>query len=204
MVKRIFSACVFAMLAMNIVANAQTPAAAQRPDDEGDSAPLFSPALVGSWKSAPDEMRLTTAFDESVWGPNAKSVRTVELQVHPSGEADLTITKKVVDARGRTVAASTSVEKAMLSIGGSRPTIATRREHDVRVVNAVRTYPDEPDYRWELAGLRVQIVTFDDDDGNMLEVRVDTPEGRGSFWETLRRDARTPSRRTTKPSRARA
>jgi hypothetical protein len=96
----------------------------------------------------------------------------------------------VLDARGRTVAASTSVEEAKLAIGESRPGASTRVEHDVKVVSAVRTYPDDPGYKWELTGLRVQIVTFADEDRNTLEVRVDTPDGRGSFWETLRRDGR--------------
>jgi len=38
--------------------------------------------------------------------------------------------------------------------------------------------------------LKVELVTFTDGDGNTLEVRFDTPEGRGSFWETLRRSVR--------------
>ena len=203
MLKMAFSACAFAMLAMSTVANAQTSATAQGPDDEAGRSTQFSPALVGTWKSAPDEMALTSAFDTSVWGPNAKSVRTVELQIQPSGEGVLKVTRRVVDARGRTVPASTSVEEAKLTIGGSRPTIATRVEHDVKVVSAVRTYPDDPGYKWDVAGLEVQIVTFDDDaDRNRLEVRFDTPEGRGSFWETLRREARNPPRRASGRSRA--
>ena len=35
-------------------------------------------ALTGTWISAPDEMPLSTAFEESVWGKNAKAVRTVQ------------------------------------------------------------------------------------------------------------------------------
>jgi hypothetical protein len=196
------SACAFAMLALSTAANAQPAATSQRPDDEAGRSTQFSPALAGTWKSAPDEMALTTDFDVSVWGPNAKSVRTVELQIRPSGEGVLKVTRRVVDARGRTVPASTSVEEARLTIGGSRPTIATRVEHDVKVASAVRTYPDDAGSRWDLAGLKVQIVTFDDDaDRNRLEVRFDTAEGRGSFWETLRRDARNPARRASERSR---
>ena len=59
--------------------------------------------LAGRWRSAPEEISLTTEFDESVWGKNAKSVRTVEMSVRSTGEATLTVTRKVVDARGRTV-----------------------------------------------------------------------------------------------------
>jgi hypothetical protein len=147
----------------------------------------FTPLLAGTWKSATDEMRLTSAFDESVWGKDAKSIRTVELIIKPSGEGTLKVTRSVQDARGRTVAASTSVEEAQIVIGGSRNTVAARIEHDVKVVNAVRTYPDDPGHKWDLDGLNVEVVTFQDGDSNALEVRFDTPEGRGSFWETLRR-----------------
>lgn len=159
--------------------------------------PAFTPALVGTWKSTPDELPLTSAFDESVWGSNAKSVRTVELALRPAGEGTLTVTRKVVDARGRTVPASTSIEEARIVVGGARRTISTRVEHDVKVVNAARIYPDDPGLKWDLAGLRVEIVTFEDGDGNTLEVRFDTPEGRGSFWDTLRREPRAPARRAS-------
>jgi hypothetical protein len=37
----------------------------------------------------------------------------------------------------------------------------------------------------------VTVSTFADD-SSRIEVRVDTPEGRGSFWETLRRGVNTP------------
>ena len=160
----------------------------------------FTPALAGIWKSAPEEMRLTSAFDESVWGPNAKSVRTVDLEVRPTGEGTLKVTRKVVDARGRTIAASTSVEEAHIVIGGARKTISTRIEHDVKVVKAARTYPDDPGSTWDLDGLKVEVVTFEDGDRNTVEVRFDTPEGRGSFWETLRRNAPASTRRAnTRP-----
>jgi hypothetical protein len=155
----------------------------------------FTPTLAGAWKSAPDEMRLTSAFDESVWGRDAKSVRTVELDLKPSGEGVLKVTRRVVDGRGRTVTASTSIEEARIVIGGARKGVSTRIEHDVKVVSAVRTYPDDPGQKWDLTGLSVQVVTFEDGDRNTLEVRFDTPEGRGSFWETLRRNA--PSRRSS-------
>jgi hypothetical protein len=146
--------------------------------------------LNGSWKSAPDEMRLTSAFDESVWGKNAKSIRTVEMTVRQGGDATLTITRKVVDGRGRTVAGSTSIERADLSIGKVESTMGVRAEHTVTVKSAERRYPDEPAGTWTIDGLKVSVTTFTDDPG-MLEVRVDFPEGRGSFWEALHRGGRT-------------
>lgn len=168
------------------------------PDDEntrGSQAARFDPALVGTWKSAADEMRLTSDFDRSVWGANATSVRTVELSVRATGEATLRVTKHVVDGRKRVVPASRWVEEAQLQLGGPTPGLATRLEHDVKVVKAVRLFPDDPDYRWTLDGLRVKVVTFSDGDGSSLEVRYDTPEGQGSFWETLKRERGAAPRR---------
>jgi hypothetical protein len=161
------------------------PATAQRP-------------LTGTWRSAPDEMKLTSDFDKSVWGPNATSVRTVELVVKSNNDATLRVVKRVVDAKRRTVPASTWIEEAQLRIGGATPGVADRIEHEVTVTGAVRLFPDDADYRFTIDGLRVKIVTFTARDGNSLEVRYDTPEGRGSFWETLTR-ARPAAPRTAKP-----
>jgi hypothetical protein len=159
--------------------------AVQDKQDKGTPNPAAS--LAGTWRSEPDELKLTSAFDKSVWGPDATAVRSVELTVRPTGEARLVVTRRVTDGRGRTIAASTSIEEADIVIGAATESSAGRREHDVRVVKAVRRYPDDPPASWDLAGLGVKVVTFADGDPNMLEVRLDTPEGRGSFWETLRR-----------------
>ena len=153
-----------------------------------------APSLTGTWRSAPDEMKLTTDFDKSVWGPNATSVRTVELVIRSNTDATLRVVKKVVDAKGRTVPASTWIEEAQLQIGEATPGVADRIEHQVTVKSAVRLFPDDPDYKWAMDGLRVKLVTFTARDGNSMEVRYDTPEGRGSFWETLTR-----ARGTTAP-----
>ena len=161
-------------------ATAQTPTA-QRP-------------LTGTWRSASDEMKLTSDFDKSVWGANATSVRTVELIVRSTTDATLRVVKRVVDAKRRTVPASTWIEEAQLRIGSAKPGIADRIEHEVTVTSAVRLFPDDKNYRFTIDGLRVKIVTFTARDGNSLEVRYDTPEGRGSFWETLTRARSTPPR----------
>lgn len=191
------SACAFAVLAVTTAASAQAPATHPADVDEGSTS-SFSAALAGTWKSAPEETPLSSAFDESVWGPKAKSVRTVELQIDSTGHGALKVVTKVLDARGRTVAASTSVQQAKLEIGGSRNTIATRMEHDVKVLSAVRTYPDDPKNSWDLTGLKVQLATFTDGDGNTLEVRFEPPEGKGSFWETLHRGTRSASPRAAR------
>ena len=201
MPKSIVSVCACLVFAVTTLTNADSAAASQRADPAA-TAKAPASALAGTWRSASEELPLTSAFDQSVWGANSKSVRTVELRIQPSRDATLTINRKVIDARGRTVPASASVEEAKLVIGDSHNGIATRIEHDVKVVGAVRTYPDDPGYKWDLTGLRVQVVTFTDGDGNTLEVRVDTPEGQGSFWETLRRDGRA-ERRPAQRSSAR-
>ena len=155
-------------------------------EDEGQARP-FPAALAGAWKAATDRIALTSDFDESVWGRNAASVRDVELTIRPDGGAALTITRKVVDAKGRAIAGSTSIERADLTIREGRPGIASRVEYATTVTKAERRYPDSPDEPWTIDGLKVVVSTLDDKGTTSLEIRVDTPEGRGSFWETLRR-----------------
>jgi len=148
-------------------------------------------SLAGTWTSAPEEMKLTTDFDRSVWGAGAMSVRTVALVVQASGSARLTVTRKVNDARGRTVTGSQSVEEAELVIGAPRERTADRVEHEVKVVKAERRYPGDAAARWPLEGVGVKLYVLAT---GMLEVRFDTPEGTGSFWETLRRGPATTSK----------
>ena len=160
--------------------------AATSEDDEGE-ARAFPSTLAGAWKSATDRIALTSEFDESVWGKNAASVRDVELTIRPDGGAALTITRKVVDGKGRAIAGSTSIERADLTIREGRPGVASRVEFATTVTKAEHRYPDSPDEPWSIDGLKVVVTTLDDKGASGLEIRVDTPEGRGSFWETLQR-----------------
>jgi hypothetical protein len=164
----------------------------ERPVSSASASGQSASALSGTWRSATDEMRLTSVFDESVWGKNAKSIRTVEMMVRPNGDATLTVTRKVIDARGRSVAGSTSIERAELALGSVQNTFGVRSDLAVTVKNADRRYLDEPEATWTLDGLQVSVTRFSDDPG-ILEVRVDFPDGRGSFWETLRRSPRKTS-----------
>ena len=143
-------------------------------------------AIIGTWRSAPEETSMSSPFDESVWGKNAKGVRTVDLTIKSTGDASLTVTRRILDARGRAIKAATSIEHAEVSIGAVQQTIDVRTDLATTVKKAERRYPDDPNGTWALDGLRVTISTFSDDPAR-IEVRVDTPEGRGSFWETLRR-----------------
>lgn len=142
--------------------------------------------LTGTWNSTPDEMPLSTPFDESVWGKDATAVRSVQMSVRSTGDATLTITRKVVDARGRTVAASTSIEQANLLVGEVKSSNDVRSEHETMVKHAERRYPDDPKATWTIEGLQVGVATFNEKP-NEIEVRVDFPNGHGSFWEILRR-----------------
>jgi len=150
------------------------------------AAATAAPNLAGTWRSAVEETPLSTAFDESVWGKNAKSTRQVEMTVTPSGEATLTVTRKILDARGREIKPATSIEYAELTIGAVQQSNDVRSDLGTTIKRAERRYPDDPKGTWPLDGLRVTVSTFSDD-ASRIEVRVDTPEGRGSFWETLRR-----------------
>jgi hypothetical protein len=151
-------------------------------------------ALSGTWRSAPEETPLSSAFDESVWGKNAVAVRTVQMVVTPKGDATLTVNRKVLDGRKRTVPGSASVEQVQMVLGPIQKSTDVRCDLTVAVKQAERRYPDDPGSTWPLEGLKVGVVTFTDNPGT-VEIRVDTPEGRGSFWETLHRG--TPKKSST-------
>ena len=143
-------------------------------------------ALNGTWRSATDEMRLSTPYDESVWGKGARSTRTVEMVIQQGGNATLSVTRRVLDAKGRAVPGSTSIEHATLVLETGKASTGPRTELSVTVKQAERRYPDDLEGTWTIEGLRVGVTTFNDKPGE-IEVRVEFPEGRGSFWETLRR-----------------
>jgi len=147
------------------------------------------PSLIGTWRSTPEDTPLSSAFDESVWGKDAHSIRVVEMTVKPTGDATLTVTRKVVDRNRREIKAATEIEQAELTIGAPQHTVDVRSDLAVTVKHAERRYPDDPGGTWTLEGLRVTVSTFADDPSR-IEVRVDTPEGPGSFWETLHRAIR--------------
>ena len=110
------------------------------------------------------------------------------MSIQPTGDATLTITRKVLDARGRTVPASTSIEHANLVLGDVKSSNDVRSELETTVKHAERRYPDAPEATWPIDGLQVEVATFKATPGE-IEVRVDFPDGRGSFWERLRRAA---------------
>lgn len=144
--------------------------------------------LAGAWSAPPLEVRLNSDFDVSVWGPNATSVRKIELTLRPAGEGAIKVTRSVVDAQGRPKKGSVSVEEAQLRVRLPDQPDPRRLELGVEVVKPERRYLDDPNDRFALDGLGVQLVATDLEHGR-LNVRFDLPDGRGSFGETLTRQA---------------
>jgi hypothetical protein len=143
-------------------------------------------ALAGTWQSAADETLLNAPHQVAIWGRNAKEVRTVRLAVKPSGEAALTVTRKVIDARGRAASGNTSSEHVDLRLASPEASKGPRVDLPVTLERAERRYPDDPAGTFTIEGLRVTVTMFSDD-SSRLEVRLDFPEGRGSFWEVIHR-----------------
>jgi hypothetical protein len=54
-----------------------------------------------------------------------------------------------------------------------------------RIVHSERRFVDDPSSAFPRDGVKLQI--YMQDKPGAVEVRFDTPEGTGSFWETLRR-----------------
>mgnify|MGYP006273133659 CR=1 FL=1 len=171
-------------------ASAQSPSVPKPGAAAPAAAPRTATAFAGTWRAAPFETRLASDFDVSVWGPNAVSVRTVELGLRPTGEGTLTVTTRVLDARRRTVPASTSIEEAKLTVGAAGEPEEGRTDYSVTVASAERRYPDDPGHAWPLDGLKIRLSTLGETAGSPIEIRYETPEGKGSFWETLRRAPR--------------
>ena len=147
--------------------------------------------LSGTWNAEPLEIRLNSDFDVSVWGPNASSLRNVEMTIRSSGQGTIKVTRSVVDGRGKTKTASVSVEEAVLQLRVPDAVDANRIEPTVEVQTPKRCYPDDPNDCTALQGLKVKLVATDLEH-DRLYLHFDLPDGRGSFGETLiRRGAKT-------------
>ena len=190
--------CAYTGWAQNAAPSASAPASPQKSgaDDESGPPSAVPPgdSLVGTWKAITERLPVTGDFNEKVWGKDAVSVRDVSLTVKANGDATLSISRKVLDARGRVVPGSPSIEQADLTLGEAKPGLATRVDHDVRVVKAERRYPDNQGDRWPLQDLRVSVVSFSDGPGT-LEVRFEPADGQGAFSEVLKRQRPASARR---------
>ena len=166
--------------------------------DEGKAAVgVAAPAaIVGHWRSAPFELELVSDLHKSVYGPGAKSVRTTELVIQPSGQGTFTVTNLVRNRRGATVPGTQSVEQLTFTLGPRETAPGDRTRHSTKVERAERRYLDEPTGTFPLDGASLEVYLPSESKGP-LEVRFDTPEGTGSFWETLHPAAPRAPRATT-------
>ena len=141
---------------------------------------------AGIWQSAADETPLNAPHQEAVWGKNAKEVRTVRMTVQPTGDATMTVTRQGHRRARPRRRGTTSIEHVELVLKEAEQAGGPRVELPVTLKRAERRYPDDPGGTWTIDGLRVTATSFPDEPSR-LEVRLDFPDGRGSFWETLRR-----------------
>ena len=149
------------------------------------SAPQVPAALVGRWQSVPFELELGSDLHKSVYGPKAKSVRSVDVVIQPSGEGTFSVTNLVRNSRGLAVPGTRSREEVTFTLGVRETAPGGRERYDTKVVKAERRYLYEPVSTFPLEGASLDIYPPSEDRGP-IEVRYDTPEGTGSFWETLR------------------
>jgi hypothetical protein len=172
-----------------------TPPRAATEDESRTNLSVFPASMAGQWKAAPFEVTLTSDYQESVYGKDARSVRQVDLTIRPSGEGTFTVVSSIRDRRGRTVPGTRQIEDVQFTVGDLQRETGHQPRYTSRIVRAERRYPDDPSYRFPLDGAKLELFVPEGKQGT-LDVRFDTPEGRGSFWETLRRVTPAARRRT--------
>jgi hypothetical protein len=164
--------------------------------DEGKTAAADVPSsIVGRWRSASFELELVSDLHKSVYGPKAKSVRVTDVVIRPTGEGTFTVTNVVRNSRGAAVAGTRSVEELTFKLASPETAPGGRTRFATTVTHAERRYLDEPTSTFELQGASLEVYPPSEAKGQ-LEVRYDTPEGTGSFWETLRPAAARGTSRT--------
>lgn len=142
-------------------------------------------ALTGHWQSSSLELALTSDFHKSVYGSGAKSVRSVTMNLKASGEGVFQITNSVRDRLGRVVAGTQEIEDVSFTVGDLVQEPGRPPHYTTHVTHAERRFTDDPKSAFAHDGVTLAIYRKDDKAGE-IEVRFDTPEGTGSFWETLR------------------
>lgn len=155
---------------------------------------VFPNWLAGRWTAPPFETALSSDFHRSVYGPGARSVRRLELTIRPSGDGTFTVTNSVLDRRGKTVPGTRQIEELTFTIGGLTREPGYQPRYSCLIVKAERRYPDDPASTFPLDGAKLELLLPEGKTG-ALDIRFDTPEGRGSFWETLRPAGRPTARK---------
>jgi hypothetical protein len=150
--------------------------------------------LAGRWAAPPFEVALSSDLHHSVYGPNARSVRQVTLTIRPSGDGTFTVTNSVRDRSGKTVPGTRQIDEVTFTIGDLKREPGYQPRYTSHIVKAERRYPDDPQSTFPLDGAKLELFVPEGKTG-ALAVRFDTPDGRGSFWETLRPAARPTARK---------
>lgn len=150
------------------------------------------PALAGVWKAKELRVPAASDLDKQVWGAGAEKVRRVQLALEPDGGGTLRVESSVVDAKGQPKKYSQSVVEARLQV--REPKAGTDRvQPEVTVVSAEERYLDDPKEVRRIEGLRLRLDLLNME--SPLNIFYETPEGNGSFGETLQRVAsRAPAR----------
>ena len=187
------------IVALNGPLSAQAPTATI-PNQVGDEgvAPtidVLAPSrLAGLWTAPPFEIALTSDFHRSVYGPDARSVRRVALTIGPGGDGTITVTNSVRDRNGKTVPGTRQIEEVVFTIGDVKREPGYQPRYTTHIVKAERRYPDDPPSTFPLDGAKLELFV-PEGKGGVLDVRFDTPDGRGSFAETLRPAGRPAARK---------
>jgi hypothetical protein len=97
----------------------------------------------------------------------------------------------VIDRRGRIVAGTREVQHLEFEIGDLVAEPGRRPYYRTRVVRAERRFPEPPASTFSLDGASLDLYE-PESKGGAIEVRFETADGRGSFWETMRRAPAAP------------
>jgi hypothetical protein len=154
---------------------------------------VFPASLAGRWQSAPFELPLTSDFHVSVYGSGARSLRTVTMTIQPSGEGVFRVASSVRDRRGRVIPGTQENQEVAFAVGDLAEEPGRQPHYASRIVRAERRFADDPSAVFPRDGVKLAIYVLDRP--GTLEVRFETPEGTGSFWETLRRGGASPTGR---------
>jgi hypothetical protein len=163
-----------------------SPRQAEEEDKSTTNETVFPAWMAGQWTATPFDVELNSDFHRSVYGAGARSLRLVHLTVRPTGEGTFTVTSSVRDRNGRTVAGTRQIEEVRFTVGDLTREPGYQPHYTGRIVRAERRYPDDPASTILLDGAKLDLFVPEGKTGT-LNVRFDTPEGRGSFWETLHR-----------------
>ena len=189
-----------ALLALAAPLGAQAPATPRAAEEEvsRSNRTVFPASLAGKWTSTPFEVALSSEFHQSVYGRGARSVRVVTITIQPSGDGVFTVRSSVHDARGRVVTGTEEIEDVRFAVGDLVEEPGRQPHYTSRIVRAERRFADDPASAFARDGVKLALYVKEGATGT-LEVRFDTPEGTGSFWETVRRapGASTPRSRAS-------